>query len=106
MLDIERLADENYKTDLELLSAKKVEVSKSLGEALKSAHKDADQSERVRVALESDAILMLSKVEDCVISRKRFMASAEEVMAGTMITMGRTIDELERISGESLVSET
>ena len=106
MLDIERLADENYKTDLELLSAKKLEVSKSLGEALKSAHKDADQSERVRVALESDAVLMLSKVEDCVISRKRFMASAEEVMAGTMITMGRTIDELERISGESLVSET
>lgn len=106
MLDIEHMADASYEADLERLRSKKNEVSKSLSEALKSAHKDADQSESIRVALESDALLLLSQIDECALTRRSFMATVEETMAGTMIRIGRTIDELEGLSSENLDAQT
>ena len=97
MIKIERSADAQYESKLEHLVQRKLEVSHSLGEALKSAHKDADEAQSTLTSLENDALALISAVEKIGSDRKVFSANIEEIMAGTMIRIGRIIDEVESL---------
>ena len=98
MIQIERSADAQYESKLEHLIQRKSEVSHNLGEALKSAHKDADEAQSTLTSLENDALALISAVEKTGSDRKAFSANIEEIMAGTMIRIGRIIDEVESLA--------
>ncbi|MDA9919928.1 hypothetical protein N9D87_00505 [bacterium] len=97
MIQIERSADAQYESKLEHLIKRKSEVSHNLGEALKSAHKDADEAQSTLTSLENDALALISAVEKIGSDREAFSANIEEIMAGTMIRIGRIIDEVESL---------
>ena len=98
MIQIERSADAQYESKLEHLIQRKSGVSHNLGEALKSAHKDADEAQSTLTSLENDALALISAVEKTGSDRKAFSANIEEIMAGTMIRIGRIIDEVESLA--------
>jgi polyhydroxyalkanoate synthesis regulator phasin len=97
MIQIERSADAQYESKLEHLIKRKSEVSHNLGEALKSAHKDADEAQSTLTSLENDALALISAIEKIGSDREVFSANIEEIMAGTMIRIGRIIDEVESL---------
>ena len=105
MIQIERTADAQYESKLEHLVQRKSEVSHNLGEALKSAHKDADEAQSTLTALENDALALISAVEKIGSDRKVFSANIEEIMAGTMIRIGRIIDEVESLEKDDELSD-
>ena len=98
MADAERKADRQYSGRLEPVQRRKEELTRSLEDALRSANKDAEETEARLSVLTQDASTLIGEYRFAADRRAALAANVEDAMASAMIRLGKVLDEANMIS--------
>ena len=106
MADAEREADRQYSGRLEPVQRRKEELTRNLEDALRSANKDAEETEARLDVLTQDASTLVGEYRVAMEKRAAFAANVEDAMASAMIRLGKVLDEANMTSAADGSSDT